>query len=219
MAARIYATATNIMTTNIYFATAKNMVENVATLANVWNAETAAANGLEIVTSWTADDHKRARRQIYDLTRMLRGEIANGVNLDAIPAEIANVTNGKKLDKSNTDFGTNKTANKLRPIVDDGILSIMCDGLNAYCWRACAPVEKPTKTDKTAATDTATEKPAKKNTTKTTAATVKQYRCKNLPANRAALTNAMVLYTEMGDFLTFETDAKTLKLTKIKTMK
>jgi len=63
------------------------MVENVATLENVWNAETAAANGLEIVTSWTVDDRKRARRQIYDLTRMLRGEIANGLNLGAIPAE------------------------------------------------------------------------------------------------------------------------------------
>jgi len=198
------------------------MVENVATLENVWNAETAAANGLEIVTSWTVDDRKRARRQIYDLTRMLRGEIANGVNMDAIPAEIANVTNGKKLDKSNTDFGTNKTANKLHPVIDDGILSIMCDGLNAYCWRACAPVEKPAKTDKTAATDTATGKPAKpatKTAAKTTAATVKQYRCKNLPANRAALTNAMVLYTENADFLTFETDAKTLKQTKIKTVK
>jgi len=210
------------MTTNIYFATSKNIVENVANLTNVWNAETAADNGLEIVTSWTADDRKRARRQIFDLARMLRGEIANGANLGAIPAEIANVTNGKKLGKSNVDFGTNKTANKLHPVIDDGILSIMWDGLNAYCWRACAPVEKPAKTGKTAATDTATGKPAKpatKTAAKTTAATVKQYRCKNLPANRAALTNAMVPYAENADFLIFETDAKTLKQTKIKTVK
>lgn len=200
------------MTNNILFATAKNMVTDLNGLANVFNAENASANGLTVLYSTEMDDRKRARRAIYDITRMLRGEIKTGVTCNALPSEIATAVNGLKLNKQNTDFCTDKTNG-------DGVLTIDCNDFHAYMWRAAAPAEKTATTEKTDATDTATEKPAKKTAAKPTAATVKQYRCKNLPANRAALTNAMVLYTETGDFLAFETDAKTLKQTKIKTVK
>jgi len=142
------------METNIIFATSVAPV-NAETLNTVENA---VQNGLTIVYNLPCNDRKRARRAIYDLCRMLRGEIATGKNMAAVPAEIRIATAGVKITKQNANFGTNKTKTATHPIIDDGILSIDLGEKYAYCWRATeTAIETATETATETTIETATE--------------------------------------------------------------
>lgn len=232
------------MFTNVIFATtAKRINDNDFANMKNFNAANCAENGLDVIWSSLMPDFKRARRGIFDVCRLLRGDIKTGKTFATVPETISNTVGN--VERGALYFDGNEHNST-------GVMEIDLGGKYAYMWRSLvatandnliidksiqtataeqitaantALLTAATETDKTDTDKTeTTAKPANKTTRKPTAKPANvatEYKCKNTAANRSILTNAAILYTETEnhDILTYTTDTKTAKTLKIKTVK
>lgn len=83
------------MKTSIVIATSSNVYDNY-NVVNTITPTTAHDNGMNVLGTWPAPDRKRARRGLFDVCRMLRGDIATGKTFAAVPAVVNAVTRGVK---------------------------------------------------------------------------------------------------------------------------
>lgn len=227
------------MFTNILFATtAKRVSDNDFTNMKNFNAANATENGFSVVWSSVMPDWKRARRGIFDVCRLLRGDIKTGKTFAAVPETISKTvgnvdknviyfdgndhksTGVLEIELSNKQFAymwrTTGAIGVQNLVVDKSIQTATAEQINAANTALLTQKTDEKTTDEK--TDGKTDKKTAKTTTKTDTA-AHGYKCKNTAANRSILTNAGIIYTDGGEFLTYTTDAKTAKTLKIKTVK